>query len=277
MQVLLKLTALALIATPLTAAQDKTPEKSAPVQVKAPEKVTPKRREFPSADGMVLTADLYSPNKLRNAPVIVLFHQARWSRGEYLEIAPLLCKMGFNCLAVDLRSGKAVNDVRNETAKRAEELDLPSEYIDALPDIEASLLYARKHLTQGKVIAWGSSYSASLVLHLAGTKPKLMDGVLSFAPGEYFKGKPKDWIASSVKDIRCPTFVTSSKEEAPNWEAIYKAIPEKFAHSFIPKTVGNHGSKALWKKFEDSEAYWKQVKPFLLKNIALKKTQSESK
>ena len=48
-----------------------------------------------------------------NAPVLVLFHQAGWSRGEYREIAPKLNELGYICLAIDQRSGKGVNGVAN--------------------------------------------------------------------------------------------------------------------------------------------------------------------
>ena len=74
---------------------------------------------YKSKDGIQITADLYMSHKT-SAPFIVLFHQARWSRGEYREIAPKLNKMGFNCLAVDQRSGDAVNGVENETKKSAD-------------------------------------------------------------------------------------------------------------------------------------------------------------
>ena len=47
---------------------------------------------FPSADGLVITADLYLQNRNKEVPFVVLFHQAGWSRGEYLEIAPKLNK-----------------------------------------------------------------------------------------------------------------------------------------------------------------------------------------
>ena len=244
---------------------EKQAEKKATPAQKSPV-LKPKLREFPSKDGLILSADLYMPNKHRKAPLIVLFHQANWSRGEYREIAPKLCALGYNCMAVDLRSGRTVNDVPNETAKRAKDLELDTEYADAIPDMEAALTYARKHLTQGPVIAWGSSYSSALALRLAGTQPKLMDGVLSFAPGEYFKAKGESWIQEAAKKIKCPTFITSAKDEHPRWEAIFEAIPTKTKRAFVPESKGNHGSRALWKQFEDSPAYWKEVKTFLKKH-----------
>jgi len=63
---------------------------------------------FPSHEGVTITADLYITNEDKNIPFIVLFHQAGFSRGEYREIAPKLNKLGFNCMAIDQRSGDGV-------------------------------------------------------------------------------------------------------------------------------------------------------------------------
>ena len=221
---------------------------------------------FPSKDGLQITADAYIGETEKNLPLIVLFHQAGWSRGEYLEIAPKLNTLGFNAIAVDLRSGKAVNGVTNQTAKKARKAGKPTRYIDALPDMEAALLYARKLAGKDtKIIAWGSSYSSALVLQLAGEKPELADAVLAFSPGEYFKksGKPKDWISRSAKPLNIPVFITSAKPEKGRWLAIFKAIKSKKKVGFVPKTKGNHGSRVLWNKFSDSKEYWLAVTQFL--------------
>jgi len=58
-----------------------------------------------SDDDIKIITDSYIISEDPKTPVIVLFHQAGWSRGEYLEIAPKLNHLGFNCVAVDLRSG----------------------------------------------------------------------------------------------------------------------------------------------------------------------------
>lgn len=219
---------------------------------------------FPSKDGLQITADAYMVGK--NKPLVVLFHQAGWSRGEYLEIAPKLNKLGFNALAVDLRSGKAVNGVVNQTAKTAQKADKGMRYVDALPDMEAALLYARKLAGKdAKIIAWGSSYSSALALQLVGEKPELADAVLSFSPGEYFKkqGKPSNWIQQSAQSISVPVFITSAKSEKGKWSAIFKSIKSKDKVSFTPETNGNHGSRALWDKFDDSSEYWLAVNQFL--------------
>jgi len=219
---------------------------------------------FPSADGLEITADLYRAHEDEKTPFIVLFHQAGWSRGEYREIAPRLNALGFNCLAVDQRSGKAVNGVPNETARRAAQAGMATSYVAAEPDLVAALEYAREELAGGELIAWGSSYSAALVLRVAGEKPGLVDGALSFAPGEYFEklGKPADWIGAAAKNIRVPVFITSAREEKERWEEIFAVIASPKT-SYVPETKGNHGSRALWRSFDDSPGYWNAVEGFL--------------
>lgn len=220
---------------------------------------------FESADGLQITADLYWKHDDKAKPFIVLCHQARWSRGEYREIAPQLNALGFNCLAIDQRSGGAVNDVENETMKQATAAGKSTEYVDAEQDMIAALKFVHKEYATGKVLLWGSSYSSALSLRIAGTQPDLVDGVLAFAPGEYFAraGKSKTWITESAKQIADPVFITSAKDEFANWKSIFAAIPGEAKTKFVPQTKGNHGSRALWAEFNDSQAYWAAVKGFL--------------
>jgi len=234
---------------------------------------------FKSADGLEITADLYLVSKDKQTPFIVLFHQAGWSRGEYHEIAPRLNELGYNCLAVDARSGGEVNDTTNATAARAKKRKLGTSYVDALPDLVASLEYARKEYAKGKLIAWGSSYSSALVLKVTGDHPELVDGVLSFSPGEYFTrlGQPADWIQRSAKKIRCPAFITSAKMEKSSWQTIYDAIPKGKKTSYLPETKGNHGSRALWQSFDDSAGYWTAVETFLAGSFPVAKVPAAQK
>lgn len=221
--------------------------------------------EFPSEDGLTITADLYLAHKDRHTPFIVLFHQAGWSRGEYRETAPRLNAMGFNAMAVDQRSGDTVNGVENATARLAQAQGKPARYLDAMADMRAALAYARGHYAQGKLIAWGSSYSSALVLVLAGENPELADATLSFSPGEYFTqlGKSATWIRRHAANIRKPVFITSARDEHHAWANIYAAIPAASKTSYIPASSGHHGSRALWKEFSDSTGYWQAVTAFL--------------
>ena len=220
---------------------------------------------FPSLDGLTITADTYFEHDKKQA-LIVLFHQAGWSRGEYLEIAPKLNKLGFNVIAVDLRSGNKVNGILNKTARRARAAGKGVAYLNARQDIESALIYSRQLVNKDtKVIAWGSSYSAALVLQIAGDKPSIVEGVLAFSPGEYFKrsGKPAHWIQQSAQTIKSPVFISSARNEKGRWKAIYNAIKGPNKMSFIPSSKGNHGSRALWDTYADSDVYWSAVQQFL--------------
>lgn len=94
-----------------------------------------------SQDGLRIKADIYKIDA--SAPYILLFHQANFSRGAYREIAPKLNKMGFNCIAIDQRSGKEINGVHNETYLNAKAQHKNTEYTDALLDLESTLQYAQ--------------------------------------------------------------------------------------------------------------------------------------
>lgn len=226
----------------------------------AEEKVT-----FKASDGVMVTADLHKAHA-DSVPFIVLFHQAGWSRGEYLEIAPTLNRLGFNCLAVDLRSGNLVNGVRNETHQDAVSKMKETKYTDAELDLVAAVNYARAFHAKGQLLIWGSSYSASLVLRFAGEFSDQVDGVLAFSPGEYFKsmGKPADYVTQSAQKITCKTFITSARHEKKSWWSFYEVIPDDRRWYFLPEqTSGNHGSSALFIKNPDHKEYWAAVMGFL--------------
>lgn len=216
--------------------------------------------EFPSRDGLQITADYY---KADSNKMIILFHQAMYSRGSYIEIAPKLNALGYSCLAVDLRSGGPINKTPNLTCKAAKEKGLATKYIDAYQDIKASIVYVKETYKPEELLIWGSSYSSSLVLKYGGESPDQVHGILAFSPGEYFKDK--SYIKSTASKIQVPTFITSKTGEQKNWQGIYEAIPEEYRAFFVPENGGHHGSKALWNKFDDHHVYWKAVTDFLKK------------
>ena len=74
---------------------------------------------FPSEDGLTITAKLYEVKGSNN--IMLLCHQARFSKGEYKETAPKFNKLGYTCLAIDQRSGDSINGDINETAKLAKQ------------------------------------------------------------------------------------------------------------------------------------------------------------
>ena len=66
--------------------------------------------------------------------------------------------------------------------------------------------------------------------------------------------------------LKQPVFITSAKDEGRAWAPIFAAIASKQKTSYLPKTAGNHGSRALWQRFSDSPGYWKATTAFLQKH-----------
>lgn len=223
----------------------------------------PTEVDFPTAGGIQAHADLYTP-KAETSTLIILFHQAGWSRGEYREIAPKLVEQGYRVLAVDQRSGNAVNGVPNETHRRAAKKKAGTNYLDAYADLQAALKHATQRLKARRIIVWGSSYSASLVFRLAAEHPDEVSALLGFSPAEYFEKKHgKEYIQGFAKRVKCPVFVTSSKAERGKAKPIFDAVPVKKKILFTPASLGQHGSRALWGKWSDNDVYWAAVNAFL--------------
>ena len=224
----------------------------------------PKMVHFRAWDKMEVTADLYAPNAA-TAPFIILYHQANYSRGEFIEIAPKLNELGFNCMAVDLRSGGVINNVENKTYHLADSLKKETRYTDAYGDLRAAVSYVRKTYPGAKIILLGSSYSASLAIKMAGDYPTNIAGVVAYSPGEYFSkfGWARDIIQQAASKAKCPIYITSAKSEEESWIKIYNAIPVSTKVKFIPNGNGQHGAKALWKVFPEHTEYWASLKKFL--------------
>lgn len=218
---------------------------------------------FESADGLEITGDLYLTQN-KSAPFIVLFHQAGYSRGEYLETAPKFNALGYNCLAIDQRSGREVNNIINKTNAEAKDKYMKTTYVDAMPDLEAAINYIKKKYNPKKLIILGSSYSSTLSIILASKYPDKIDAALAFSPGEYFRFEDKK-IEEFASTIKIPVFITSAKDEESMWKDIYEKIPKEYRNSYIPQADGIHGSRALWKAQEGNEGYWQAVKDFLNK------------
>ncbi len=217
-----------------------------------------------ASDGLEVTAEVY-PVAADDAPWIVAAHQAGSSRGEYRDIAPRLQALGYQVLALDQRAGGSFGGVSNRTAERAAAAHLPTGYLDALPDIQAGLIFARNR-TAAPVLFWGSSYSAALALVLAGEQPDLLDGALAFSPGEYLSGKN---VAAAAAAIAMPVFITSAASETDRWEAIFAAIGDPRKTAFRPESGGVHGSSSLIAdRNANPEPYWQAVEAFLADHFA---------
>lgn len=222
-------------------------------------KYTPKKVEFNAPDGLTINGNLYEIDKSKL--IILLTHQAGYNRIEYADIAPKLNELGYNCLAIDLRSGGNFGGKPNNTNQRAIEKKLKPEMIDAQQDIAAAIDYLNKKYNQ-KIILWGSSFSSSLAL-LEGANNHKVKAIIGFSPGNYF-GNAAPSLATVFSKIEKPFLVTSSKQEATTLSALIgKSELKTNQQQFIPTSTGFHGSRALWTGQKGAEEYWEAVTQFL--------------
>lgn len=216
--------------------------------------------EFKSTDALMITADEYIISE--NARYVLLFHQARSSRGEYKDIALKLNKLGFNSVAIDLRSGDESNFVVNETAKKAKEKKLPASYLEADKDIQAAIIY---YFNKSKkpLILFGSSYSASLVLKDAVKNDKIL-AVVSFSPGEYLTTEGVT-LKKLLINFDKPVFAASTAGEFDTMNDMLSEIKSVDKVMFRPQDGGVHGARALWKESDHSKECWLELTMFLSK------------
>ena len=206
---------------------------------------------FASSDGLVITADEYIMKSTN--PYILLFHEQGSSRGEYRVIAKKLCKMDYNCLAVDLRNGGNVNPVSNETVKRCRESRCPVGANDVVLDMVAAIDYVHGK-TNLPVILFGSGANASLSLKLA-RESEDVRAVVAFSPGEYFL--PEISIHDTITDLRKPVFVTSSLSELPYVSQLVSGMDEEYLNIFEPRLgEGCRGSMSLANENSNHSEYW---------------------
>jgi len=215
--------------------------------------------EFPSLDGLMISANIYEIDK--SSPLIVLCHQAMFNKFEYEGIAQKLNEQGFNCIAVDQRSGGPIANQVNETTLRALEKKKGIDYVDAEQDIIATINYVKEKY-KGPLILWGSSYSATLAIYIGSNNPKV-DAAIAFSPGDYWEDQ-RGSLTSILKEFSKPLFITSAKMEA---EGINKILSEaKLSGNqmyYEPEGMGHHGSRALWEGQIGGAEYWKAITKFL--------------
>ena len=219
--------------------------------------------EFPSLDDLEITADLFFDRDV-NRPFILMFHQANASRGEFITTAPLFHKKGYNTMAVDLRSGREINQIKNQTAERAVKKSLGMDFMDAEQDMKASIQYVKDTLKVKSLLLLGSSYSASLVIKAAGEEKYKYSAVISFSPGTHFGGIA---FGTFAEKINIPAWITTEKSTIPaidRW--IFPRIPSANKVFFKANGEGEHGSRALWDGTSEYESYRTSLFKFLEKH-----------
>lgn len=213
-----------------------------------------------AADGLAITGEMLAAANGHRRGTILLFHMAGSNLGEYAPIAPELARRGFDTLAIDQRSGGSGWGRRNETAARAGH---DPGYAAALPDLRAALAWARQRDANGRVLVWGSSYSAALVFLLAAEAGGAVNGLLAFSPGEYLSGVS---VRAAAARVTCPAFVTGdgSSAEDSAAEALLAATHGSPRRQFRAE-AGAHGSSTLRtdRNPRGAAAAWAAVNRFL--------------
>lgn len=213
---------------------------------------------FKADDNVTVTADHYVTSTQN--PYIILLHQAGYSRGEYRETGPKFANLGFNCLAVDLRSGDEVNFIKNLTAISAQELGVTADFMSAMTDITAALSFVSKR-SKKPIILVGSSYSASLAI-IAATENFRIQAVIAFSPGEYFGDSVS--VKALTQSVYVPLLAMSTKLEYNDMAQMLNHISGKHLQLFKPSAgEGVHGSKALWERNATSDQYWMAITQFI--------------
>ena len=212
---------------------------------------------FQSLDSLEITADYYPNNDAER--IIILCHQASFSRGAYKDIAPRLVDSGYACLAIDLRSGNMAKEVLNETANRAREQGLSQKYADAKQDIQAAINFVAENSTK-EIYLWGSSYSASLSLIIAKENDRVKK-VVAFSPGEFLGNQ--ETVRSAIPDLDKPVFITGGEAE---YKIVVQPIVDilpKLNVKAVKQKMGNHGSKTLWDNNENTKNLYDELFRFL--------------
>lgn len=242
------LIALSLFTLMFTGCSDDAP------QAKKPEGF--KEIEFDASDHKKVYADFYPATTPDSEKVMLMFHQAGSNAGEYEHVASVMAPLGYNCIAIDQRSGGDMWGRSNRTATKSGS----GEYMDAYHDLEGALAYAQlKNYTT--IIVWGSSYSASLTLKLTGENAPIKAAIV-FSPGEYMDDKSivKSWASK----VTVPIFFACTPDElADGRREIYNAIPSdsKVLASFAG---GVHGtSTVIPEKSQAAAKYMDKLKEFL--------------
>ena len=206
---------------------------------------------FSSSDGLEITADEYivAPGN----PYILLFHEQGSSRGEYHTIARRLCKLDYNCLAIDLRNGGNNSRVSNETARRCRERRCSKGIDDLGLDVAAAIEYVQGK-SQLPVILFGSGANGSLGLKLA-VENEHVRAAVALSPGEYFMPALK--IQDTITGLKKPVFITASKSEIPYVSELASGLEEDYLTLFEPKQgEGHRGSESLSINYNDNTEYW---------------------
>ncbi len=218
---------------------------------------------FKAKDGTDTFGDLYHSQTTAKG-IVLMFHQADSNSGEYALIAPQVAKLGYDCMAVDLRSGGDMFGVINRTVRAH---GGSRSYEEAYQDMQGALSWA-KGQRYPKIMIWGSSYSASLCLRLARESTDV-NAALAFSPGEYFADDAT--VRTWAQNDHVPTLMAFTQSELHHvGNDLFGALPGSEKNVLVSFPSGVHGSSTLREdRNRDGYAeYWAATEKFLVANSA---------
>jgi dienelactone hydrolase len=207
---------------------------------------SPASREvkFDTSDGITIYGDLYGASESKSAPFVILFHQAGGdARGEYGPLVGKLLGRGYTLLAIDQRVGGSRFGGTNRTLAGLGGKEYS--YCDAMPDLEAALAWVKSEGFTGPRAAWGSSYSAALVLRLAAAHGGDLSAVLAFSPAS--GGPLAACRGEDVADaIKIPVLIMrpASEMQRDSTEQQMAIFKEHRFETYVAEN-GVHGSSML--------------------------------
>jgi len=221
-----------------------------------------KKVTFKVQNKRTVYGELYEVGK--DQPVILLCHQSGFNKYEYVDIAPKLNALGFNCLAVDLTSGGTFQEKKNETIENTTppiDRNEMAHIAAAEEEIAAAISYLYEKYKK-RITIWGSSNSATLGL-LAASKYKNINAAIAFSGFDHFR-ENRTSLSVIIPKIEKPLFMSSAKVEASIITGLLEGVQlRKNQIHFTPNGIGDHGSKALWNGRTDADEYWVAIKSFL--------------
>lgn len=206
---------------------------------------------FQSTDSIEVTADYYRVGLSK--PFVVMFHDTGGSRGEYREIAQRFVKLGYNCLAVDLRYGDEYNFITNETHLAAKRAGKSISEWESHRDVIAAINYAYS-MNKQPVIVMGSSFSASLALYYSINNAKV-DAVVALNPGEFFT--ERFTLTTMLKKYDKHVFAASRKSEFDYLKDLFQYVPSSHKLLFAPSNAESPlRLKSLMQDEEGNDELW---------------------
>lgn len=200
--------------------------------------------ELETADGITIFGDIHEPEHIKRPPLILAFHQGGGdARGEYTPIIPRLLSEGFAVMTIDQRQGGNVFEGTNRTVAALPD-GVEYGFCDAYPDLEAALDYARKQ-SFGRIIAWGSSYSAALAIRLAADHSEELDRVIALSPAS---GDPMTGCqpVEPASRLSIPALmIRPEREAAIDFVAADLQAYREMGHEVYISPGGSHGSSIL--------------------------------